>query len=144
MDAISFSMNCDATSATSTHLGKIEVKMSVPVFQQQIFPTDDDEDDNNNANPQPISTKPSKQQQYPLRDPTPDPSDLFIISRFEIPLLNYSATSDDIISFSLNHGPPVQWTFGTPDFDQEWSKIIWIGRRLEEAEKRVFAEAMEW
>jgi transposase len=141
-DAISVLITCD-TSYSNT-LYQIEVKMSIAASQQQIFRSDDDKEVNNNANQQQTSTKPPKLQRYPLRDPTPDPSDLFIISRFEVPLLNYSATSDDIISFSLDHGPPVKWTFGTPDFDQEWAKIIWIGRHLEEAEKQVFKEAVEW
>jgi hypothetical protein len=116
--------------------------MSIAGSQQQIFPSDDDKEDH--ANKQQTSNKTPKLQQYPLQDPTPQPSDLFTICRFEVPLLNYSSTSDDIISFSLDQGPPVKWTFGTPDFNQEWSRTIWIGRQLEKAEKQVFKEALEW
>jgi hypothetical protein len=65
-----------------------------------------------------------------LLDATPEPGDLFVVCRFEIPLLNYSATSDDIESFSLDPGPPAKWTFGTPDFKHSWLKIQWIGGGL--------------
>jgi hypothetical protein len=66
-----------------------------------------------------------------------------MICRFEMSLLNYYTSTDDIESFSLDQGPLAKWTLVTPDFDQEWLKILQIGRRLEEAEKRVFAAAIE-
>jgi hypothetical protein len=80
----------------------------------------------------------------PLREPTREPGDLFVVCRFEIPVLNYSATSGEIVRFSLDSGPPVKWSFGTPDFDQEWLKRLWIGSGFEEAQNRAFALAVQW
>ena len=74
----------------------------------------------------------------------PEPGDFFVVCRFEIPLLNYFATSDDIESFSLHEGPPVKWNFGNTDFDQEWVKILWIGVGQAQAQKRAFACAVQW
>jgi hypothetical protein len=120
----------------------IAARMALPLSQHLIFPSSSPEDENNNQ--QNNAVKIPEPQNYPLRDPTPEPGDLFVICRFEIPMLNYSATSDDIESFSLDQGPPVKWTFGNPDFDQEWVKILCVGSGLEEAQKRAFAFAMQW
>jgi hypothetical protein len=120
----------------------IAAKMALPPSQQSVFLSDDDKDNNNNQ--QTTVTQIPKPQQWPLLDATPEPGDLFVVCRFEIPLLNYSATSDDIESFSPNPGPPAKWTFGTPDFDQEWLKIQWIGGGLEEAQTRAFTCALLW
>jgi hypothetical protein len=116
--------------------------MALPPSQQSVFPSDDDKE--NNTNQQTTITQAPKPQQWPLLDTIPEPGDLFIVCHFEIPLLNYSATSDDIESFSLDPGPPVKWTFGAPDFDQEWLQIQWIGGGLEEAQKRAFTFALLW
>jgi hypothetical protein len=116
--------------------------MALPPSQQSAFPSDDDKE--NNTNQQTTITQAPKPQQWPLLDAIPEPGDLFVVCHFEIPLLNYSATSDDIESFSLDLGPPVKWTFGTPDFNQEWLRIQWIGGGLEEAQKRASTFALLW
>jgi hypothetical protein len=102
--------------------------MALPPSQQSVFPSEDDKDNNNNQ--QTTITQAPKAKKWPHLDATPEPGDLFVVCRFEIPLLNYSATSDDIESFSLDPGPPAKWTFGTPDFKHSWLKIQWIGGGL--------------
>jgi hypothetical protein len=102
--------------------------MALPPSQQSVFPSEDDNDNNNNQ--QTTITQAPKAKKWPLLDATPEPGDLFVVCRFEIPLLNYSATSDDIESFSLDPGPPAKRTFGTPDFKHSWLKIQWIGGGL--------------
>jgi hypothetical protein len=136
----SFSKKYNASHISTPR--NIAAKMALPPSQQLIFPSSSPEDENNNQ--QNNAVKIPESQNYSLCDPTHEPGDLFVICRFEIPVFNYSATSDDIESFSLDQGPPMKWTFGTPDFDQEWVKILWVGSGLEEAQQRAFAFAVQW
>lgn len=38
----------------------------------------------------------------------------------------------------------MQWTYGYADFNQNWTKILWIGEKLEEAVKQLGRAANEW
>jgi hypothetical protein len=116
--------------------------MALPPDQQLVFPSSSPEDGNSNQQNKPVKT--TKPQQYPFATPPANPATSSSFAASKSLMLNYSATSGEIVGFSLDSGPPVKWSFGTPDFDQEWLKILWIGSGLEEAQNRAFALAVQW
>ena len=69
-----------------------------------------------------------------------DLADVYAICRFEIPMMNLLNPP----SFSLIQGSPAQWLHGYDDFNQNWTKTLWIGEYLDEAKRKLEDIVLQW
>lgn len=77
--------------------------------------------------------KPSDNSQLPS-------GEVYAVCIMEIPMMNLLHPP----AFAQTSLHTVQWTHGFGNFNQNWMKILWIGKTLAKAKKRLDHEAEHW